>query len=86
MKAAARRLIGDLQRKTNGGSPDSRNEGFSPELVVRGTPHRPAAARQPTQAGYLTLSVCPMKRATLSCSCFSDASCAYTMCPDGYHA
>lgn len=37
MKAAARRLIGDLQRKANGGPPDSRNDGFSPELVVRGS-------------------------------------------------
>ena len=32
-----------------------------------------------------TLSVLSMKRATLSCSCFSDGRCAYTMCPDGYH-
>ncbi len=41
---AARRLIGDLQREANGEPVDSRNEGFSPELVVRGsTAPRPAA-------------------------------------------
>ncbi|GAA0887377.1 hypothetical protein GCM10009121_02580 [Rhodanobacter soli] len=31
------RLIGDLQREANGGSLHSRNERFSPELVVRGS-------------------------------------------------
>ncbi|WP_447731571.1 LacI family DNA-binding transcriptional regulator [Rhodanobacter soli] len=34
---AAQRLIGDLQREANGEPIDSRNEGFSPELVVRGS-------------------------------------------------
>jgi LacI family transcriptional regulator len=34
---AAQRLIGDLQREANGEPIDNRNEGFSPELVVRGS-------------------------------------------------
>jgi LacI family transcriptional regulator len=34
---AAQRLIGDLQRKANGEPPQHANEGFSPELVVRGS-------------------------------------------------
>jgi LacI family transcriptional regulator len=45
---AAQRLIGDLQREANGEPIDSRNEGFSPELVVRGSTaprHSAPAAR-----------------------------------------
>ena len=45
---AAQRLIGDLQREANGEPVDSRNEGFSPELVVRGSTaprHSAPAAR-----------------------------------------
>jgi LacI family transcriptional regulator len=34
---AAQRLIGDLQREANGEPLSSTNEGFSPELVVRGS-------------------------------------------------
>jgi LacI family transcriptional regulator len=34
---AAQRLIGDLQRAANGEPPHEGNEGFSPELVVRGS-------------------------------------------------
>jgi LacI family transcriptional regulator len=34
---AAQRLIGDLQREANGEPVSSTNEGFSPELVVRGS-------------------------------------------------
>jgi LacI family transcriptional regulator len=34
---AAQRLIGDLQRAANGEAPHTGNEGFSPELVVRGS-------------------------------------------------
>ena len=34
---AAQRLIGDLQREANGEAPQTGNEGFSPELVVRGS-------------------------------------------------
>ena len=54
---AARRLIDDLQRAANGEAVATVNEGFSPELVVRGStaprsaakPKRPAPRRKPAK-------------------------------------
>ena len=45
---AAQRLIGDLQREANGEPVSSTNEGFSPELVVRGStaPRHTAPAKR----------------------------------------
>ncbi len=47
----------------------------------------PGDGRRPApRVQCATLSVCRMKPATLSCNAFSEGSCAYTMCPDGYQA
>ena len=47
---AAQRLIGDLQRAANGEPATTTNEGFSPELVVRGSTAPRHSARRRAEA------------------------------------
>ena len=56
-----------------------------PSLARRSSsqPMRFLASAKRDASSYFWLSVPSMNLATLSCSAFSDGSCAYTMWPDG---